>query len=396
MRVTDFLVGNDMKYPMSKLLFTYRNVLISIALIVLVPAVSLGSINTESEKSYKAPRVMLSDETLENRLRNITSMVDYEITAEVRKRIKEYTLYTKSSENILGRVMLYFPLFETELHKRGLPDELKYVAVVESMLKPEGTSFAGAAGLWQIMKSTGRWLGLEVNHQIDERRDPQRSTEAALDYLKYLHEEFGDWTLAIAAYNCGPGNMRKAIRRSGSRDYWKLRGHLPKETQQYIPRIVAAAYLMNYYHLHNLQPNVPSPDMRYTTKVEVEEEIKFTEVEKQLGLENGTLRKLNPSIINARTSDSEKASKIYIPASKYEQFLQLYLPVQFNDMMAKKVAAAQKEKQLMEERTILMRRDTVKSLETIVVNFIESINHTNKRDYHIPSAMRSKLSYLRA
>lgn len=156
---------------------------------------------------------------------------------------------------VLGRSALYFDMFEEKLAKHDLPIELKYLSVIESGLRPQVKSRAGALGLWQFMYRTGRMFGLEENSYVDERMDPDKATEAACEYLKQLYGMYNDWNLALAAYNAGPGNVNKAIRRSGNKHtYWEVRPFLPRETQGYVPNFIAAAYLLNYYAEHNIVP----------------------------------------------------------------------------------------------------------------------------------------------
>lgn len=156
---------------------------------------------------------------------------------------------------VLGRSALYFDMFEEKLAEHGLPIELKYLAVIESGLRPQIKSRAGALGLWQFMYRTGRMFGLEENSYIDERMDPEKATEAACLYLKKLYDIYDDWNLALAAYNAGPGNVNKAIRRSGNKlTYWEVRPYLPRETQGYVPNFIAAAYLLTHYAEHNIVP----------------------------------------------------------------------------------------------------------------------------------------------
>ena len=156
---------------------------------------------------------------------------------------------------VLGRSKLYFDLFEAKLSEYNMPLELKYLAVIESGLRPQVKSRAGALGLWQFMYATGRMYGLTQNSYIDERMDPEMATDAACRYLKKLHGIYGDWNLALAAYNAGPGNVNKAIRRSGNKlTYWEVRPFLPRETQGYVPNFIAAAYLLTYHAEHNIIP----------------------------------------------------------------------------------------------------------------------------------------------
>ncbi|XOV66192.1 MAG: LysM peptidoglycan-binding domain-containing protein [Fluviicola sp.] len=155
----------------------------------------------------------------------------------------------------MGRSELYFDMFEEKLDDYGLPIELKYLAVIESGLRPQVKSRAGACGLWQFMYRTGRMFGLEQNSYVDERMDPEKATDAACQYLKKLYGMYNDWNLALAAYNAGPGNVNKAIRRSGNKKtYWEVRPFLPRETQGYVPNFIAAAYMISYHKEHNIVP----------------------------------------------------------------------------------------------------------------------------------------------
>src|SRR5690606_5215859 len=164
---------------------------------------------------------------------------------------------------VLGRSELYFNMFEEKLAKHGLPIELKYLAVIESGLRPSAKSRAGALGLWQFMYRTGKFYNLNQNSYIDERMDPELATEAAALYLKKLHSLYDDWNMALAAYNAGPGNVNKAIRRSGGKmTYWGIRPFLPRETQGYVPNFITVAYMMTNHTLHNLIP-APAPALAH-------------------------------------------------------------------------------------------------------------------------------------
>ena len=188
-----------------------------------------------------------------SRLPNVMEMPYNEI---VQKFIDRYTGRLRHSVSyMLGASNFYIPIFEEALEAYGLPLELKYLPVIESALNPKATSHAGAAGLWQFMVATGKQYGLEINSLIDERRDPIKSSYAAAHYLKDLYNIFGDWSLVIAAYNCGPENINKAIHRAdGQADYWKIYPYLPRETRGYVPAFIAANYVMNYYCEHNICP----------------------------------------------------------------------------------------------------------------------------------------------
>lgn len=213
--------------------------------------------------------------------------------------VKEYiTLYTVKRrelvEKLLALNLYYEPIFEAEIDKAGMPLELKYLPVIESALRPNAVSPVGATGLWQFMIGTARMMGLEVNSVVDERRDPVKSTKQALRYLQQLHDTLGDWTLAIAAYNCGPGNVNKAIRRAGGkRDYWDIYPYLPRETRGYVPAFIAANYIMNYYDAHNIQPGeIELPTE--TDTVNISKRLHFKQISDVLQIDIEELRRLNP------------------------------------------------------------------------------------------------------
>lgn len=177
--------------------------------------------------------------------------IDYnQVNYSYVKKYLSYSWYYK----IIGLSVYYFPLFEAIFEKYGIPKEIKYLAVVESALNPRAGSWAGAKGIWQFMPATGAEYGLFSNQYYSGFYDPVKSTEAAARYLRDLYKTLGDWNLAISAYNCGPGNVNKAIRKAGSRNYWKVRPYLPKETQAYVPSFIAVNYMFNYYKEHNIRP----------------------------------------------------------------------------------------------------------------------------------------------
>lgn len=316
-----------------------------------------------SEKAYKPHIPSFSEQDIIDRLDNISSVIDINYTYEVGRRVKEYTVnYRKAGEDILGRVDLYFPLFEKEIHKRKLPEELKYIAVVESNLRPTATSRLGATGLWQFMSSTGRMKGLKINSTIDERRDPVKSTMAALDYLNDLYCEFDDWTLAIAAYNCGPGNVKKAIRRGGSYNYWDIRPYLPKETQKYVPRIIAAMYLMQYYHYHNLTPRTLDKDLKYTVCINDGKKHSFYKLSKDLDMSYELLRKLNPQFKSNYVPKNDGSISLVIPRSKYEEYLKIYDLESYNALVENR---RQKRLDRLSEIQKMMEKDKVEPVTQI-------------------------------
>jgi len=209
--------------------------------------------------AYEAGTVpQFSDEVYCQRLAKLNEISDFGFDCNT-VSLATIKFFAASRRNfakvVLGRSRIYFDLFEEKLAENGLPLELKYLSVIESGLRPQVKSRAGALGLWQFMYGTGKMYGLTENSYIDERMDPVKATEAACRFLKKLYEIYGDWNLALAAYNAGPGNVNKAIKRSGGkRTYWEIRPFLPKETQGYVPNFIAATYLLHYHAEHNIVP----------------------------------------------------------------------------------------------------------------------------------------------
>jgi membrane-bound lytic murein transglycosylase D len=215
--------------------------------------------------------------------------------AEVRSYIRMYLNRMRGRLDVMLTLSeFYYPIFEEALARYDVPEELKHLTIVESAMNPLATSRVGAAGLWQFMYTTGKNYGLEVNSIIDERRDTYKSSDAAAHYIHDLYHVFGDWHLAIAAYNCGPGNINKAIARSGGkRDFWQIYPYLPRETRGYIPAFIAATYIMNYYPEHGLHPKRVTIPLR-TDTIMVERNMLFTYVSKYTGVEMDEIRTLNP------------------------------------------------------------------------------------------------------
>jgi membrane-bound lytic murein transglycosylase D len=222
-------------------------------------------------------------------------------------RDREYT------RMVMRRKHLYFPIFEKYLKQYGLPDELKYLSIIESGLNPRATSRVRAVGLWQFMSATGKYFGLHQDWYIDERMDPEQSTDAACRYLKSLYGMFGDWELALAAYNTGPGNVKRAIRRSGYKDsFWEVYSHLPRETRSYVPQFMAMIYTMNYLEEHNFFVDDEEMPMSYDT-VRVEKFMNLEAFATLTGACLEDLQKLNPSIQHNAVPDGRKTFTLNVP-----------------------------------------------------------------------------------
>jgi membrane-bound lytic murein transglycosylase D len=238
--------------------------------------------------------------------------------------IEDFGMRRRSTIKIaLGRSKLYFDMFETILDKHGLPHELKYLAVVESMLLPKAKSRAGALGLWQFMYGTGKMFGLVENSFIDERMDPIKATEAACMYLKKLYSIYNDWNLALAAYNAGPGNVNKAIRRADGRStYWEVRPFLPRETQDYVPRFMAIAYLMEHHAVHNIVPAEAKFTFYDVDTVCLRKGVQMQRVEALVGIPVQEIQMLNPVYKGTYIPKTEPLQCITLPLEKIALFIE--------------------------------------------------------------------------
>ena len=230
---------------------------------------------------------------------------------DVEAYLRSYLTYgARDTEKMLGRGTLMFPVFEQYLEAYDLPVQLKFLPVIESSLIPQALSTRGAAGLWQLMPATARHLDLTVDQHLDERRDLYKSTEAAVKYLKKLYDRFGEWELALAAYNCGPGRVSQAIGQVGSSSFQKVKHLLPLQTQRYIARFLAASYTGVYYELHGLVPDTTNISGSEDMAIRVYDALNLYQVAKITGLEVSHLRRLNPAF-----------KRNYLPARKSGTFL---------------------------------------------------------------------------
>jgi membrane-bound lytic murein transglycosylase D len=217
---------------------------------------------------------------------------------------------------------LYFPIFEEYLAKYNIPMEMKYLAIVESALNPTAISSAGAGGLWQFMVGTGKMYGMEVTSYQDDRFDAYKSTEAACKYLRFLYDTFGDWQLALAAYNSGPGNVNKAIRRSGGKkDFWAIKPFLPKETQGYVPAFIAVNYVMNYATEHNIYAKQPMMTFFETDSVRVTERVDFQAVSRVLGMPLEDIAYLNGTYKLKEIPKNGRVHYLILPVEKAGLFI---------------------------------------------------------------------------
>ena len=286
--------------------------------------VKLALANNPGLLSDDTTGVMFSDSIYKDRLGKINTIIKLPYGPIIRNHIHVYTVRKRELFSaILGLKDYYFPMIEDIFDSYGIPAELKYMAVIESALNPNAVSRVGATGLWQFMYSTGRSYGLTINSVVDERRDPVKATHAAAKYMKDLYGIYKDWMLVIAAYNCGPGNVNKAIRRSGNkRDYWEIYYRLPRETRGYIPGYVAATYAVNYYELHNIRP-LPLNFPVATDTIMITKDIHLTQISEVMKIPAGELRALNPQYRTGLVPGASKPLALTLPVSHLGDFIDL-------------------------------------------------------------------------
>lgn len=269
------------------------------------------------------PDVETSDEELIARLKTMPTAIEMPFNSVVRNYINMYTGKKRSLvESMLGMSLYYMPIFEQALEREGIPNELKYLPIIESALNPDAVSRAGATGLWQIMLPTARGLELEINALVDERRDPVRSSEAATKYLRQLHDIYNDWSLAIAAYNCGPGNVNKALRRceGEKKDFWTIYPYLPAETRGYVPCFIAANYVMNYYNKHNISPALAKRPI-LTDSVHVKRRIHFQQIADVLHIPVEEIQILNPQYRKQVIPGDIRPYPLVLPANQIYSYI---------------------------------------------------------------------------
>lgn len=265
----------------------------------------------------------VSDEEMMRRLAAMNSF----ISLPFNETVKNYmVLYSEKMPSKMARVIglsyYYFPIFEETFNKYNLPVELKYMSVIESMLNIRATSRAGARGMWQFMYNTGRNYGLEINSFVDERLDVEKAVDAAARYLADAYSIFGDWALAISSYNCGAGNVSKAIRRAGgARDFWSIYPFLPRETRGYMPAFVGAMYAMTYYREYGIQPmNVGMPAQ--TDTIEIHRNLHFQQINQVVGVPVEDLRNLNPQYTHDIIPGNTKTYILNLPFTWTSAFLE--------------------------------------------------------------------------
>ena len=293
----------------------------------------------------------ISDSVYIDRLSRIPSIIEMPFNDIVKKHIEAYTNRLRNKVSfILAAANFYMPLFEEALDTYDLPLELKYLPIIESALNPTAISRQRASGLWQFMLRTGKLYGLENNSLVDERRDPIKSTWAAARYLKDLYNIYKDWHLVLAAYNCGPGNVNKAIRRAGgATDYWEIYQFLPKETRGYVPGFIAANYVMHYYCEHGICPmeaQLPAT----TDTIHIHKDLNLQQVAGVCNIDIEQLRSLNPQYKKDVVPGNSKPYVLRLPNNTVNQFIDLQDSIY-----------AYKADQFQKRKTVAVKESTTKS-----------------------------------
>ncbi len=263
-----------------------------------------------------------SDSVYIDRLSRMPVVMEMPYNDIVRKFIDTYTVRLRNHVSfMLSACNFYMPIFEEALDAYNLPLELKYLPIIESALNPSAVSRAGATGLWQFMLTTGKLYGLESNSLVDDRRDPIKATWAAARYLKDMYDIYQDWNLVIAAYNCGPGNVNKAIRRAGGKtDYWAIYNYLPRETRGYVPAFIAANYVMTYYCKHNICPmetNIPQA----TDTIQINRNLHFEQIADICHIPLEEIKSLNPQYKRNIVPGNSKPYTLRLPTEAISSFI---------------------------------------------------------------------------
>ena len=287
-------------------------------------------LDLDADCQTTAENPTFSREEYIERLRRMPTVMEMAYNDVVQQFIDRYSGRLRHSVSMmLGASNFYMPIFEEALEAYNMPLELRYLPIIESALNPKAVSRVGATGLWQFMLTTGRQYGLEVNSLVDERRDPTKASYAAARYLRDLYRVFGDWNLVIAAYNCGPGNVDKAIHRAQAarrdsaanvKDYWHIYPYLPRETRGYVPAFIAANYIMTYYSLHNICP-LRTRLPQKTDTIVVNKDLHLAQVAGVLGTDLDMLRSLNPQYRRDIVPGHTKPSALKLPLSDVSRFI---------------------------------------------------------------------------
>ncbi len=353
--------------------------------------------------------ISYSDSVYALRLSQIPSIVPLSYNKEVRGFIERYCVRGRRSAGVLvGLSQYYFPIYEEIMDKYGVPQELKYLSVIESALNPMAVSPVGATGLWQFMFATGRQYGLDVNTFIDDRKDLIKSTHAAAKHLNDLYNIYKDWILAIAAYNCGAGNVNKALRRAnGKTNFWDIYRYLPKETRGYVPAYIAATYMMNYWDKHNIVPiKIEMPLI--TDTVIVNKELHFQQLSAVLNIPIEQIRTLNPQYKRDIVPAYNQSYNLILPPNKAIEFnslrdsihnfnyLTYFTPLQVINIQTVKNHSDKKFSKLKKKVHIVKKGETLKSLSDkygLAESEIRYMNRLKRKSNYLPAGRKLFVGY---
>lgn len=307
-----------MPYP-----WTCISLVAILAIISLAPLQANVPISITDAQNTKTVQI---HQTVQHRFQSL----DFPFQARYSKQIEQVILDylgpgRRETEKILDRSTVYFPIFEHYLKKYNLPVELKYIPFIESRLQPHAKSSSGAIGLWQFMPATARGYGLKTNEYLDERLDTHRSTEAAVEMLSELYRNFGDWSLALAAYNCGPGRVKRAMRKTGCNNFWDIKAFLPKQTQKYIPAFLAAIYVVQYSQNHQIFSNIPLHLSAKNNSVKVYQGLCFQDIAATCNLPLQEIKRLNPGYLKQVVPKSKQGHFVVLPSQTAARTLELAL-----------------------------------------------------------------------
>lgn len=338
------------------------NILISLRNLVFYLVLSFSG--NPSEPATITTCLDVADPEIEKRVMSLPLKLELKYNNQVKEQIEFFVEKHRGlSSTLLGRAPMYFPIFEEALRTHGLPDELKFLPVIEAALVPYVSSHVGASGLWQFMKPTAQIYGLKVTNVVDERRDPYKSTQAAMHYLNRLYTIYGDWTLVLAAYNCGDGVVNSALRKSNSRSYWDIQKYLPRQTQEFVPKFIAVAYLMNYYYLHEIEPNLLSDDYVYTATIKVKDKIDLKRLAEDFEIDWEVMKRLNPAFTKGFIPRSNGEHTLTLPEAKLYDFALAYDAM--NDVVALSPAASSRRASLMAIAEANQRNDEISGTRPI-------------------------------
>lgn len=327
---TLFVAKDSIKTPITKEFFTDNDLKIIDSLLVdqkfNSPLIDTLEYVIDDKDIIGNPSLVLTTDLLKTRLENLNEHTPFDLSYNpaLEKVINSYLLHRKKYyPALMARAKYYFPMFEKYLDQYDIPLEMKYLSIVESALKPDAKSRVGASGLWQFMYGTGKEFDLKVSSYVDERYDPVKATIAACKYLSQLYNVFGDWDLALAAYNSGPGNVRKAIKRSGGyRNYWNIRPFLPKETAGYVPAFYATMYIFEYSEDHKIYSELPKFFEFQTDTIRVKRTISFDQISETINVDEEVLSFLNPAYkLDIIPFIKGRNYAVRLPSSKIIEFL---------------------------------------------------------------------------